>query len=97
MAGLLGHISQDDMDDYYSATLPFTSLLLCCAKSYACIFIKDPTIENRFLCPNCNNYGFSSVYTLMEFDRKIDLCTACANRLRADGRHIVTKDVIRRK
>jgi len=57
----------------------------------------DEWLETTILCPNCNNYGVPSIYTLTESDRKIDLCTDCANRLRADGRHTVTKNVIRRK
>lgn len=49
-------------------------------------------VENRYLCPNCNEYGYPSIYNFIEFDRKIGLCTGCANRLRADGRHIVVNN-----
>ncbi|TET59671.1 MAG: hypothetical protein E3J47_08285 [Candidatus Stahlbacteria bacterium] len=59
--------------------------------------LEKEWIETSYLCPNCNNYGFPSIYNFIEFDRKIGLCTSCANRLRADGRHTVTKNEIRKK
>ena len=57
----------------------------------------DGWIETSYLCPNCNNYGVPSIYRLIKLDHEIDLCTGCANRLRADGKHTVIKNVIRRK
>lgn len=38
--------------------------------------------DSLFLCPRCNNYGFSSVYVLISPEGRSDLCTTCANKLR---------------
>jgi hypothetical protein len=55
--------------------------------------------DNVYLCINCNNYGFPSVYTLITPTLKTGLCTECANGLRNDGKHDVdtTKMEIRPK
>ena len=83
-------VTSDNLNqDSKSITLS-TETVLECAKVIKQIGIdsKKPT-TGIYLCPNCNNFGFPSIYTLVEPDQRTGLCTDCANKLRLNERFIV--------
>ena len=52
---------------------------------------------NLYKCRLCGRRELPSIYVYQKNDKKIELGTSCANKLRFDGKHVIENNIIKDK